>query len=465
MARKPKSKTRARGTGTVRERGGRFEARWRVEGKEQARRFDSANAAHEFLDEQMVAQRKAKATGAKYRSPNDRGPTFAESFEGFMADRAAKGRTPSTMVSYRSVGDWYLVSRWAERRIATITPDDIEALLADLSARGLAPATQAKVMRTLGPIMKRAKRLGHIASNPMLDLDRDRKTIGRPKPTMIGSAQVELLASLADPRSAPLIMFAAFTGMRAGELAELRWRDLDFIRGRVNVERSVADISMAASKRANLPSVAPGFHVGPPKNKHSRQTVLLPSIAALLGEPGAPDDLVFTTERGDRIRWDNFRHRVWNPAVRRAVLASARVALAERCVELGLYVADDNSADALARALEDAGEDAFALASAKGSPPFPANLRIHDLRHAFVSIAYNEVGLNPRQIAEMSGHRDMATMLNVYLHVFGGWDEKLAERFEAARATARLTLIDGGKNESEPPATEPKRSRARQGVA
>ena len=53
---------------------------------------------------------------------------------------------------------------------------------------------------------------------------------------------------------------------------------------------------------------------------------------------------------------------------------------------------------------------------------FPTSLRLHDLRHAFVSIAYNELGLNPRQIAEMSGHRHLSTMLDTYTHVLAGWD-------------------------------------------
>lgn len=409
MTRKtPPPKSRLRGTGTVRFRGDKFEARWRVDGKEHARRFDDAAAASDFLDEQMVDQRKAKSAGTRYRSPNDNGPTFGEMAEAFLRDREALGLTPKTLISIRSVIDNYLNPRFETKKVGAITVGDIEQMLGELATQGLAPTTRIKALRTLGPIMRRARRLGYIASNPVLDLERSRLKGGRPKPVMIGFAQVELLASVIEPYYAPLITFAAFTGCRAGELAELRWRDLDFAGGWVNVERSVAEISIAEAKRSGLPSVTPGFHIGPPKNGHARRTVLLPSVAELLGEPGAPEDLVFRMERGGRIRWDNLRKRVWAPAVNAAVKKSAEI---------------------------------------EGAPPFPPTLRIHDLRHAFVSIAYNEVGLNPRQIAEMSGHRDMATMLNVYLHVFGGWDEKLAERFETARKTARLTLVAGTKSE------------------
>ncbi|MGD9998021.1 MAG: tyrosine-type recombinase/integrase [Ilumatobacteraceae bacterium] len=447
MTRKtPTPKPRARGTGTIRVQGGMFEARWRGnDGREIAQRFPTERAAAEHLDEQLVAKRKAKTTGARYVAPNNLGPTVAEEAEGFMADRAAKGLTPHSLVSYSGVVRGYIIPYFGSRRIGSITVRDIEAFQSWLASKGLAPATCAKAMRTLKPILRRAKRLGHIATNPALDLEPTRSKGRKPKPTMIGLAQLELLASVIDPRHSALVVFAGTTGMRAGEIAEVRWRDLDVVGGWVNVERSVADISLAASKRAGLPSVTPGFHVGPPKNGHSRRTVLLPSVVAMLGEPGAPDDLVFTSTEGERIRWDNWRHRVWAPAIRAAVREAGREALEARCQALGLALPDEPTTAELSSTLREAGEDPDKLALGHGSPPFPPGLRVHDLRHAFVSIAYNEVGLNPRQIAEMSGHRDMATMLNIYLHVFGGWDEKLAERFEAARSTVRLSVVAGAK--------------------
>jgi integrase len=42
-----------------------------------------------------------------------------------------------------------------------------------------------------------------------------------------------------DPRLAPLLMLAALTGMRRGELCALRWTDLDLTLGIVGVSRSV----------------------------------------------------------------------------------------------------------------------------------------------------------------------------------------------------------------------------------
>lgn len=258
-------------------------------------------------------------------------------------------------------------------------------------------------MRVLGPILRRAKRHGHLDANPMLDLEPQRTTGEKPRPTTINAAQVELLASVIEPFYAPLVIFAAYTGMRAGEIAAVRWGDLDTEAGWVHVQRSVAEVSVSEERRAKS-KLSSGFVEGPPKNKHTRRTILLPSVAELLGSPGDDDRRVFSMESGSIMRWDNFRKHVWAPAIRAAVAKSATI---------------------------------------EGAPPFPTSLRFHDLRHAFVSIAYNELGLNFRQIAEMSGHRDIATMLNVYTHVLAGWDEALPQRFDEVRNRARLTLVSG----------------------
>ena len=71
----------------------RVRCSWRGnDGREQSRRFPTEQAAHDFLDEQMVAKRKAKKTGARYRSPNDLGPTITQEADDWLADLARKGR-------------------------------------------------------------------------------------------------------------------------------------------------------------------------------------------------------------------------------------------------------------------------------------------------------------------------------------------------------------------------------------
>ena len=43
-----------------------------------------------------------------------------------------------------------------------------------------------------------------------------------------------------DPRLSPLLMLAALTGMRRGELCALRWNDADLENGILDVSRSLS---------------------------------------------------------------------------------------------------------------------------------------------------------------------------------------------------------------------------------
>lgn len=393
------SKKQAR-LGSARRRGASWEARWRrPDGRESSKRgFPTQRAALDFAAEQMTASRKARTGRGKYTDPNATAPTFGVLADKWLATR--RDKTANTLVGYVSVIEHWLRPEFGTVPVDKITYTRLEAFKTKMQDAGKAPGTIRNVFRVLNPIMRAAVRDGLIPNNPAEHVERGGKRDW--KPEIITTDQVELLASVIEPHYAPMVVFAAYTGMRAGEVAALEWRHLDIEGGRVRVEQSVSEVSMGAATRLKLAHIEPGFVTGPPKNKHARTTVLLASVAEMLGEPGADTDLVFTMKpiapatTGTRLRFDNWRKRVWAPAIAKAH---------------------------------------------KLDPDFPTALRLHDLRHAFVSIAYNELGLNPRQIAEMSGHRDLATMLNTYTHVFDGWDEKLAERFDDVRQRARLRLV------------------------
>ena len=70
------------------------------------------------------------------------------------------------------------------------------------------------------------------------------------------------LAAAADPRYALLVRFAAYTGLRAGELVALRVRHLNLLRGRCEVGESATEVD--------------GRLVWGPTKTYARRTVPLP---------------------------------------------------------------------------------------------------------------------------------------------------------------------------------------------
>ena len=87
-----------------------------------------------------------------------------------------------------------------------------------------------------------------------------------------------------------LVRFAAYTGLRAGELVALRVRHLNLLRRRCEVGESATEVD--------------GRLVWEPTKTYARRTVPLPGflceqLAAYLAErPHGPDDLVFSGPAG-----------------------------------------------------------------------------------------------------------------------------------------------------------------------
>lgn len=122
-----------------------------------------------------------------------------------------------------------------------------------------------------------------------------------------------------------------------------------------------------------------------PKTKTSARTVAVPATLAreldhhLRSWPATGDDqLVFTAPEGCALRRNNFRRRVWLPAVRSSV----------------------------------GGE-----------------LRFHDLRHTHAALLIAE-GEDPYVISKRLGHASIKTTYDIYGHLFEGQDDAAANRLD-----------------------------------
>lgn len=117
-----------------------------------------------------------------------------------------------------------------------------------------------------------------------------------------------------DARYRALVVLAAATGMRQGEVFGLTIPRLDLLRRVVRVEQQLITI------QGREP------YLGPPKTEASVRTIPLPlivvdSVAAHLAEY-EPGELrtVFSGDRSEPLRRNRFSERVWRPAVTRAGL-------------------------------------------------------------------------------------------------------------------------------------------------
>lgn len=217
--------------------------------------------------------------------------------------------------------------------------------------------------------------------------------------------QVQALAQAVSFRSA-VVPFLAYTGLRWGEMAALRVQDVDMLRRRVDISRSVTEVRGA-------------LVWGTPKT-HERRSVPFPAVLApalsqlMVGKNR--DDLVFTAEDGGVLRNTNWRPRVFDKAV---------------------------------KSCQEAATKARAQEKAKGrepvTPEFPS-LSPHDLRHTAASLAIS-AGANVKAVQRMLGHAKASMTLDTYADLFdddldlvaGALDQKI----RAASETTAGPLRDG----------------------
>ena len=179
------------------------------------------------------------------------------------------------------------------------------------------------------------------------------------------------------------VTLGAATGLRPGELYALQVSRIDLMHESLRVEKT-------------LQQHGGQFYFEEPKNRR-RRTVSIPrSVASLLGEhleafPPGKDGLIFTAPTGGPIDANNFRRRVWEPAV---------------AASIGL------------------------------------EFDIHGLRHTHAAHLI-AVGVDLLVLRNRLGHKSVQITLDHYGHLFEGRDRSAAELLDAAYEQAGVGILLG----------------------
>src|SRR4051794_21588302 len=153
----------------------RYRARYRDAGARQhEKRFRRRVDAQHWLDEQTSA-----LVTQTWTAP-ERGRITVEAWaEQWLA--AQSGLKPSTSYRYRSLLRSQILPRWGRHRLADVSHADVAAWVADMSARGLAPATVRQAHRVLALVLTLAVRDGRIPRNPATGVPPPRAPRARPR--------------------------------------------------------------------------------------------------------------------------------------------------------------------------------------------------------------------------------------------------------------------------------------------
>ena len=199
-------------------RGGK-KAGWRAlyrdnENKQRSKSFDRKADAQRFLA--TVEADKLRGT---YVDPRAGKITLNEYAETFMAAQVWREGTRATAQSHI---DNHIGPALGNRQLATITRTDVQAFVASLTAKGLAPTTVAGIHVRLVSILEAAVHDGRIVRSPAVKIR---------LPTVIKTAasqvvaldldDVRRIADAAPPHLTAFVWLIATAGLRPGEAAGL----------------------------------------------------------------------------------------------------------------------------------------------------------------------------------------------------------------------------------------------------
>jgi integrase len=218
-------------------------------------------------------------------------------------------RKPSTVQGYRWIIYAQILPTFGQMQLEDVTSEHVERWLAAMGRRA---STRTKALVLLRGIFQRARKAYGLTTNPASEVER---------PALSRSGDIEVFSpeevsalarAASSEQDGAIFLTAAFTGLRAGELLALRWRDVDFAGAVVRVRASYA-----------------GGALTTPKSGKVRSVPLAPEVAEALAKLSqrerftGDDELVFAGEAGAFLDGSALRRR-YKAALKRARLRPLR---------------------------------------------------------------------------------------------------------------------------------------------
>lgn len=288
---------------------------------------------------------------------------------------------PSTVQSYRTIVEVYLIPHVGRRRLRDLTVEHVTTMLNSMEKDGKSPRTRQYARAVLRRALADAQARDLVGRNVAAIARGPKKVKGKTKRSLKVEEVPPLLDAFKGDRLEAFVTVALAVGLRRGEALGLRWEDIDLNAGVLRVERTLSRINGE-------------LVFADPKTDKSQRTVALPeaSVSVLkshrarqakerlaAGDAWVETGLVFTRPNGTAVDPSNVRHR-----------------FATLCKRAGL------------------------------GPLTP-----HELRHSAASIMLAQ-GVPLHVVSDVLGHSSIRITADVYRHEIGDEKRKAADVMNGA---------------------------------
>jgi len=158
---------------------------------------------------------------------------------GTVRTRSGGRYKPSAIRSYDRALHKRVLPEFGRARLADVRRRDVQRFIETMLGQGLSASTIKNTLDPVRVIYRRALRADEVTVNPTdgLEVPGDR---GR-RDRFATAAEAALLIDALPDAQRPVWATAFYTGMRRGELRELRWSDVDLEANVINIERGLDD--------------------------------------------------------------------------------------------------------------------------------------------------------------------------------------------------------------------------------
>ncbi len=244
---------------------------------------------------------------------------------------------------------------------------------------GLSPTTVRHMRRVLVMALNQAVTWELLSKNPA-SASKAPKVERKPMLAYDASQTAALLRAVEGKRLHIPVLLAVMCGLRRGEIAALRWRDVD-----------LSDNRRVMSIRESAEQTAEGVHYKEPKSGRSRVVDLSPTVVSTLR--------AYRAQQAERL-----------------------LAIGIRISDMTFLVTDEAGEPFKPRMLTDGW---LRLLDGLGLP----RIRFHDLRHTHATQLL-AAGVHPKIASERLGHSTIGITLDLYSHVMPGMQADAAAQID-----------------------------------
>lgn len=369
---------RGNGEGSIyRRTDGRWTAEVTIEGRQ--RKFiygktrkevqEKLKAFQHDLQEGIVPQGDARQTLAQFLSD-------------WLENSQKQSVRPRTYERYEEVVRLHIIPVLGKHRLQKLSAQHIQAFYAKKLNEGLSARTVGTFHNVLHKALDTAVKWGLIARNVCDLVSVPRAQRFEMKPLTVEQVH-QLLDAARGHYMEALFVLALATGMRRGELIALKWQDINFSTGTLQVRRILT----------RIPSKMPGkgYVEAEPKTQKSRRSVVIAPFALEILKQHYERQQVMKQKAGDSWQEHDYVF----------------------CTSVGTHV--NPTRDVL---------DQLKILLKKAGLP---DIRFHDLRHSAATLLLNE-GVHPKVVQELLGHSNIAMTMDVYSHVLPSMQQEAISR-------------------------------------